>query len=160
MTVQTSKRIAMLKSITTAIAILIFGLVAPPVSANCLGEIDGPLPNQIGTIMLFSSRGGGAKPQYIQSEFWAVTGTTDTRSTYVYPVRFTDETQKIVDGWDWGDLALSPPIVTVLVDGEIDGDFVWLNVRKLLLDRSDIDKAQEDYPNALKGKCPPLFRRR
>ena len=149
----------MLKFGTTAFVILIFGLVATPVSANCMGEIEGPLPNQIGTIMLFSSRGGGAKPQSIPSEFWAVTGTYDTSLTHVYPVRFTDDTQEIIDSWDWANMAFSPPIVTVLVDGEFDGELVWLNVKKLLLQRSEIEEARSNYPDAAKGRCPPLFYR-
>ncbi len=149
----------MFKGFAAVLLIVIVGVGASAASANCRGEIEGPFPNQIGTIMLFSSRGGGAKPQAVPSDFWALTGKYDTSLARIYPVRFSDDAQEIVDSWDWADLALSPPIVTVLVDGEIDGEFLWLNVTKLLLRYSDIEEARKDYPNALKGKCPPLFRR-
>jgi len=149
----------MRKVVETALLILVLGLIAPPVSANCMGEIEGPLPNQIGTIMLFSSRGGGARHQGIPSEFWAVTGRYDIGPSHVYPVKFTDEISRIVDTWNWIDLSFNPPIITVLVDAEFEGEHVWITVRELLLDDSQIEAAYERYPEA-KGRCPPLFGRR
>jgi hypothetical protein len=77
-------------------------------AANCMGQIEGPFANQIGTIMLFSSRGGGARHQSVPSEFWAVTGRYDTAASHVYPVRFTDEISREIDLWEWGHLAFTP----------------------------------------------------
>jgi len=139
--------------------VLISAVVLRSASANCMGEIEGPFPNQIGTVMLFSSRDGGPKHPSIPSEFWAVTGQYDFRRTYIYPVRFTEAVSRIIDTWNWRHLSFNPPIITVVVDGEFDGDLLWITVKELLLDESQINAAYEKYPEA-RGRCPPLFRLR
>jgi len=137
---------------------LLSGLISSTASANCMGQIEGPLPNQIGTIMLFSSRGGGAKPDIIPSEFWAVTGRYDTHPAHIYPVRFADNVREIVESWNWKDLALNPPVIIVLVDGKFEGEFMWLTVKMLLEWPEETEEAHEKFADASKGRCPSLFR--
>jgi hypothetical protein len=123
-----------------------------------MGQIEGPFANQIGTIMLFSSRGGGARHQSVPSEFWAVTGRYDTAASHVYPVRFTDEISREIDLWEWGHLAFTPPIITVLVDAKFEGEHRWITVKELLLVESQIESAYESYPES-SGRCRSLFGR-
>ena len=124
--------------------------------ANCRGQIEGPLPNQIGTVMIFSSRDGGPKHPSLPSEFWAVTGRYDTGPSHVYPVRFSESIAETVDTWDWHNLSFSPPVLTVIIDAEFDGLYLWLTVKELLLDESQIEAAYDRFPEA-RRRCPSLF---
>jgi len=66
-------------------------------SADCRAEFEGIGENRIGTIALFSSRGGGAVHPTFESEFWAIAGPSDTYYLRAFPVRFEGEARSAVE---------------------------------------------------------------
>jgi hypothetical protein len=135
-------------------------LISFDVYANCRAEISGPIVNQIGTIVLFSSREQGPEHKLFGSEFWAITGPEDTAPLNAYPVRFADQLMPIVDGWDWKNAAVSPIVRDVLVDVEMDDDHLWIVVKKILTTDAQYEEAIRKYPEAREGTCGSWFNRR
>ena len=135
-------------------------LIAVDAGANCRGEIEGDVPDQIGTVVLFSSRGNGPKYPLYGSEFWAITGPYDTGLLRSYPVEMSPQLAKIVESWDWLSAAASPMVLDVRVDGVRRGEHVWLLIKEILLTEEQYNDAIAKYPDARRGTCGSLFRRR
>jgi hypothetical protein len=127
--------------------------------SNCRGEIEGPLPNQIGTVVLFSSRESGPEHKLYGSEFWALTGPYDTGLLHSYPVRFDASLLPTIDAWNWGDAAVAGIVVSLRVDVVREGEHFWIFVKELLNTDELYDAAMTRYPNAHVGTCGSLFRR-
>jgi hypothetical protein len=130
------------------------------VYANCRAEISGHIENQIGTIVLFSSREQGPEHKLFGSEFWAIAGPDDTAFLHAYPVRFADQLMPIVNSWDWKNAAVSPIVRDVLVDVEMDDDRLWIVVKKILTTDAQYEEAIRKYPEAREGTCGSWFSRK
>jgi hypothetical protein len=139
-----------------AVAVSVFAAV--DAAANCRGEIEGNIPNQIGTVVLFSSRGTGARNPLYGSEFWAITGPYDTGLLRSYPVEFSPHLMTVVESWDWERAAAVPLVVSMRVDGVLRGEHVWLIVKEVLSTDDEYNDAIGKYPGARRGTCGSLFR--
>ena len=135
-------------------------LLAVDASANCRGEIEGNILNQIGTVVLFSSRGNGPGHPLYGSEFWAITGPYDTRLLSSYPVEFSPHLNKVAESLDWANAAASPIVLDVLVDGVLRGENVWLVVKEILSTEEQYNDAIAKYPDSRRGTCGSIFRRK
>jgi len=137
---------------------LVLGGMAQQASANCRPEVGSDLPNQIGHIILFSSRGDGPTHPLFSSEFWAISGPSDIYHLRAFPVRFTLAAQAVIDGWDWSDHPVTPRIIRVLGDGILEEDgHVWLEVREILQTEERYEEALTEYPKARDGICGSYF---
>jgi hypothetical protein len=142
------------------LAVTVSVFVSVDAGANCRGEIEGNTLNQIGTVVLFSSRGNGRRYPLYGSEFWAITGPYDTDLLRSYPVEFSPHLMKIVDSWDWVHAAAVPMVVGMRVDGVLRGEYVWLIVKEVLLTDEQYNDAIAKYPDARRGTRGSLFRLR
>ena len=128
-------------------------------AANCRLEIGANLPNQIGHIVLFTTRGGGPSHPQLNSEFWAISGPSDTFEMSYFPVRFEQDAETWANSVDWKSLAGAPILLKVLGDGHFDGELVWLKVRKVLDSDDEYKEALTEYPEARRGTCGSYFGR-
>lgn len=138
--------------------ILLLAIVPHDSLANCYGEIEGSGANQIGTIALFSKRSGGPEHHLFGSEFWALTGPYDTHQLRAYPVRFDPAALEIIDNWDWSNAAVSPFVIDVRVDVQMDGELLWLQVREILQSEEKYQAAVVKYNKPRLGLCGSIFR--
>ena len=148
----------MTNSTRILLAILLFSPVTD-VSANCRLDIGYVGKNQIGHILLFSSRGGGPWHPSLKSDFWGVSGPRDSYEITQFAVGFEPAAQEIVDTWDWNSTKGAPRILRVLADGVLDGNSYRLIVRELLLTDEQYDDALARYPEAKRGICRSHFSR-
>lgn len=140
------------------LAVAVSMLSVVDAAANCRGEIEGDIADQIGTVVLFSSWGNGARHPVFGSEFWAITGPYDTGLLHSYPVEFSPHLMKVVESWDWARAAAVPMVVNMRVDGVLRGEYVWLIVKELLLTDDQYNDAIGKHSDARRGTCGSLFR--
>ncbi len=150
-------------NIVTRLCVSILLITLSSISdANCRTEIGYVGPNQIGHILLFSSRGGGPWHATLKSDFWAISEPTNMVRLLQFAVSFAPAAQAIVDSWDWSSIGSAPQILRVLADGVLNdrGQSFTLHVREIFYSYAEFKQALAKYPDAHRGTCGSYFSRR
>lgn len=149
----------MLKPIVGLGAFVVLLVSGQSASANCRAEVGGALPNMIGYVILFSSRGSGPSQPLMKSEFWGLSGPSDTYQLASFPIRFVGDAKETIESWDWDSYTGKPIVIRVLADGVAGQDFIWIVIREIFTSDSEYAEALAQYPEARRGTCGSYFSR-